>query len=205
MVNSPLYKSYSREIAKLFCKDDSNKVLCEAGIISRLNTYLNDFTYPYFLSKLNSGRQYITQLEAFQNKGFRIVLTDLITGDRSTAWWDIPYNYPYLGQLPGKLLAHQYNIISENKTFTEANKSDVRITHNPTKQTYGLTFVPQQVPGYTPPTGGGTPGGGTINITPDPVQPSMIPSETGFDFTGLLENPIVLIAAGVALFFLLKD
>jgi hypothetical protein len=207
MVTSQLYKSYSTQIAKLFCVNDPNKVLCEASLINRLNTYLDDYTYPYFLAKLNSGRQYITNLEQFQNKGFRIVLTDLITGDRVTAWWEVPYNMPYYGILPGKLLSHQYNIISANKTFNAENKSDIRITHNPVKATYGITFVPSQVPGYNPPQNnppGNDPPG--IKIIPNQT-PATEPTKTGlnFDFGEILSNPILLIGGGIALYLLLKD
>jgi len=211
MVTNQTYKNYSSQIAALFCDGQENVPLCKASIIQRLNTYLDDYTYPYFLAKLPSGRQYITNLEAFQNKGFRIVITDLITGVRETAWWEIPYNYPYLGKLPGKLLQHQFNIISANKTFTEADKSDYRITFNPIKTSYGITFVPPNVGGGgTPGGGGGTPGGGTpggggqIIPTPAQQQPSM-PGETGFDIKTLLENPLVLIGGAVLLFFLMKD
>jgi hypothetical protein len=210
MVTKTTYKNYSNQIAKLFCKDDLNKVLCEASIINRLNNFLDDYTYPYFLAKLNSGRQYIINLEQFQNKGFRIVLTDLITGERQTAWWDIAYNLPYLSKLPGKLLNHQFNIISANKTFTEADKTDYRITWNPLKANYGITFVPSQVPGYNPPGGGGggyVPpgggGGGGIQITPGEVPGVNVPAMSGFDFGELLKNPIVLIGAGLAAYFLL--
>jgi hypothetical protein len=211
MVTNSTYKSYSNQIAKHFCKDDPNKILCEAAIINRLNSFLDDYTYPYFLAKLNQGRQYITELQNFQNKGFRIVITDLISGEQVSAWWDIPYNYPYLGQLPGKLLSHNFNIISANKTFNEANKSDVRITWNPTKPTYGITFVPQQVPGYNPPSGGGSTyvppgsGGGGVVITPDPVQQVSPSGNEGFDVGELLKNPIVLIGGAVVLYFILKE
>ena len=146
MVTNPLYKNYSRQIAKLFCSEDQNKVLCEASIEGRLNTFLDDITYPIFLSKLNSGRQYVTTVEQLQNKGFRIVIVDLITGERATAWWDHSWNLPYLSKIPTIFLSHQFNIISANKTFNDENKYDVRITWNPIKATYGITFVPQQPP-----------------------------------------------------------
>jgi len=214
MVTNNTYKNYSRQIAKLFCSDQENKILCEASITERLNTFLDDYTYPYFLAKLNSGRQYITNLEQFQNKGFRIVLVDLITGERVTAWWNIEYNLPYYSKLPGKLLSHQFNIISANKTFDQSNASDIRITWNPTKTNYGITFVPVSVPGYTPPGGGGggyTPpgggGGGGIQITPNPPnQNPSLPNETNFDLKEFLNNPMVLIGGGLLLFyFLMKD
>ncbi len=206
MVTNNTYKNYSRQIAKLFCSDQENKIICEASITERLNTFLDDYTYPYFLAKLNSGRIYITNLENFQNKGFRIVLVDLITGERQTAWWDIEYNMPYYGKLPGKLLRHSYNVISANKLFTQSDATDVRITWNPTKTNYGITFVPVQVPGYTPP--GSTPGNNPpgIQIVPNPpVQTPSSPVNTEFNFDDLLSNPLVLIGGGVLLFFLLKD
>ena len=208
MVTNPTYKNYSIQIAKHFCKDDQNKLICEASISNRLNTFLDDYTYPIFLSKLVSGRQYITGLEAFKDYGFRIVITDLITGVRETAWWEIPFKYPYLGKLPGKLLQHQYNIISANKTFSDENKEDLRITHNPIKQSYGVTFIPAQPPGYVPPGGGGSyvPPGGGGNIIPTPLPPSNVPNvpaASGFDIKSLLENPMVLIGIGVAAYFLL--
>lgn len=208
MVINQTYKNYSSQIAELFCKDQQNKSLCKASLTERLNTFLDDYTYPYFLSKLNSGRTYITNLEAFQNKGFRIVVTDLITGDRATAWWNIDFNYPYLSKLPGILLQHNFNIISANKTFSELNKSDVRITYNPLKPSYGITFVPGSVgQGNGTPGGGvpgGTPGGGNISITPN--QPAANPAvQSGFDFSSLLSNPAVLIGGGIVLYLLFKD
>ena len=207
VVTNSTYKSYSNQIAELFCKESNNKTLCKAGIIERLNTYLNNNVYPIFLSKLNTGRTYITNAEAFKDYGFRIVITDIITGERQTAWWEIPYRMPYLSKLPGKLLQHQYNIISDNKTFTSENKSDYRITWNPLKPTYGINYVPNQVPGYTPPNiiPGGGGGGGQIQITPQPVQQTPVQTKSSFDFGGLLSDPIVLIGAGLVLFLLLKD
>lgn len=205
MVTNSTYKSYSTQIAKLFCKESENKILCEAGIIERLNTYLDNNVYPVFLSKLNSGRVYVTNAENFKDYGFRIVVTDIITGDRETAWWEMPYRMPYLSKVPGKLLQHNFNIISSNKTFDDANKNDIRITWNPLKPSYGITFVPQQVPGYTPPsiTPGG--GGGQIQITPTPATPVQTPDPGGIDFGSLLSNPLVLVGAGIVLFLLLKD
>lgn len=211
MVTNPTYKNYSTQIAKLFCKEDTNKILCEAGIIERLNTYLDNNTYPVFLAKLNSGRIYITNAENFKDYGFRIVITDIITGERSTAWWEVPYKYPYLSKIPGKLLQHQFNIISQNKTFSETDKSDIRITWNPIKPAYGITYVPQQVPGYTPPSiipgGNGGGGGGQIQIIPTqkPTTPVQTPDPGGIDFSSLLSNPIVLIGGGLVLYLLLKD
>lgn len=211
MVTKSIYKTYSNQIAKLFCKDDPNKILCEASIIQRLNTYLDDYTYPYFIAKINSGRIYITNAENFKDYGFRIVITDIITGERSTAWWELPYKYPYLSKIPGKLLQHQFNIISQNKTFTESDKSDIRITWNPLKPAYGITYVPQQVPGYTPPSitpggGGGTGGGGQIQVIPGSnTTPIQTPDPGGIDFGSLLSNPIVLIGGGLVLYLLLKD
>ena len=206
MVTNSTYKSYSNQIAELFCKESNNKTLCKAGIIERLNTYLDNNVYPIFLSKLNTGRTYITNAEAFKDYGFRIVITDIITGERQTAWWEIPYRMPYLSKIPNKLLNHQYNIISDNKTFTSENKSDYRITWNPLKPTYGINYVPNQVPGYTPPNvvpGGG--GGGQIQITPTPSQPVNTPDPGGIDFGSLLSNPILLVGAGLVLFLLMKD
>ena len=205
MVTSPLYKSYSREIAKLFCSDQTNKILCEGSIIERLNTFLDDYTYPVFISKINSGRSYITSLEQFQDRGFRIVLIDLISGERVTAWMEIPYNYPYLSKLPGKLLSHQYNIISANKTFNEQNKSDVRITWNPVKPAYGITFIPGSLtpPGSDPIIPGGSVPGGTITKTPGQTQ-MQTPVNNQFNFSEMFSNPIVLVGAGLLFFFLMK-
>lgn len=203
MVTNSTYKNYSTQIAKLFCKEETNKILCEAGIIERLNTYLDNNSYPVFLAKLNSGRTYITNAENFKDYGFRIVITDIITGERSTAWWELPYKYPYLSKIPGKLLQHQFNIISQNKTFSESDKSDYRITWNPLKVNYGINYVPQQVPGYTPPNiipGGG---GGQIQVTPQPATPVQTPDPGGIG--SIFSNPIVLVGAGVVLFLLLKD
>lgn len=214
MVTNNTYKSYSRQIAKLFCSEQQNKVLCEATIAERLNNFLDDYTYPVFLSKLNSGRMYITNLEAFQNKGFRVVITDLITGEYATAWWTIPYNLPYYGQLANILNSHKFNIISANKTFNEANRSDIRITWNATKPNYEITFVPYTPPGVTPGSGtpGITPGSGTPGqIIPTPSQPQLTPgspgAEPGIDLQGfldLLTNPIVIIVGGVAIYYLMK-
>ena len=225
MVTKQLYKTYSTQIAKLFCKDQVNKVLCEAGIAERLNTYLDDSTYPIFLSKLGSGRMYITNLEAFQNKGFRIVLTDLITGEYATAWWTVPYNLPYYSQLKSKLESHKYYIISANKNFDGTNRSDIRITWNSVKPSYEITFVPYVPPGgggsyvppggggsYVPPGGGGSyvpPGGGGLIIQkpkPDPLLPGS-GSAPAFDLQGILDfltNPVVLIIGGVVIFYLIK-
>lgn len=208
MVTNQTFKSYSSQIAELFCKDSTNKVLCKASVSERLNTFLNDAIYPIFLSKLSEGgRVYITSLESFQNKGFRIVLVDLITGERQTAWWEVPNNMPYYGILPAKLQSHKYYIISENKTFSAANGSDIRITHNPIKPGYELTFVPYTPPGGTPgggtPGGNGTPGGQIIN-TPAPMQPvSTVPGTE--IFPGVDLKTILLIGgAGLAAWFLLK-
>jgi hypothetical protein len=216
VVTNSTYKSYSNQIAKLFCKDAQNKILCEATIAERLNSFLDDYTYPFFLAKLGSGRSYATNLEAFQNKGFRVVIIDLITGERETAWWTVIWNMPYYGKLPGVLLSHQYNIISANKTFSADNREDIRITWNPIKPSYGITFIPDTVGQggnggnggggggpRVPPAGGG---GGTIGLTP-PTQTggSQTQQATGFDFKSLLENPMVLIGAGLlAVYFLMK-
>jgi len=207
MVSNSLYKSYCNQIAKLFCVENSNKVLCEASLSSRLIQYLDDATFPYFLAKLESGRQYITNVEQLQNKGFRIVVTDLITGLRQTAWWDHAWNLPYLSKIPSIMLSHQFNIISANKTFDNENWSDFRITHNPIKKNYGITFIPNTPPGYVPPGGGGgyvpPGGGGTIIKTP----PTQIPATaaSGFNFEEILNNPIILIGAGLlAIYFIMK-
>jgi len=207
MVTKAQYKNYSAQIAELFCSDQTNKVLCKASITERLNTFLDDSIYPVFLSKLSEGgRVYITNLEQFQNKGFRIVLVDLITGERQTAWWTIPYNLPYYGQLPGKLQSHKYYIISNNKTFNSTNRSEIRITHNPEKLGYNLTFVPVEPPGGIPGgTPGGTPGGKIIN-SPAPNIPTAPGTAPGTDlFAGFDLTTILLIGGvGLAAWYLLK-
>lgn len=168
MVTNQVFKNYSNQIAELFCSDSENKVLCMASVSNRLNTFLDDSIYPVFLSKLSEGgRFYITNLENFQNKGFRIVIVDLISGERQTAWWTIEYNYPYLSKLPAKLQSHKYYIISKNKTFNESDKSEIRITYNPEKPGYNIAFVPSQIP----PGGGGSP---PINLPPGNFPPGNI-------------------------------
>jgi len=206
MLTNNTYKNYSNQIAALFCSESDNKVLCTASVSERLKTFLDDVTFPVFLSKLSEGgRMYITTFEQFQNRGFRIVLVDLITGERTTAWWEVPYNYPYLGILPGKLSSHRYEIISQNKTYNELNKGDVRITYNSLKPGYGITFVPYTPPGVVP--GGGTPGGGppggTIKTTP-PVVPDLPVNKAGL-FPDMDMTTILIIGGvGIAAWYLLK-
>ena len=213
MVTNPTYKSYSAQIAKLFCKEQTNRILCEASVVERLNNYLDDTTYPVFLSKLSTGgRMYITNIESLENKGFRIVIVDLITGVRETAWWVVSWNMPYYGQLASVLLSHQFNIISSNKTFDKTNSGNIRITWNPIKPAYGIIFVPSEPPGSNidPPSGGsgggGYPapgGGGQIIQTPPQANAPLAPAG-GFDIGGLLENPLLIGALALGLFLMLK-
>ena len=209
MVTNSLYKNYSNQIAKLFCTEQVNKILCEASISERLNTYLDDYTYPIFLSRLAQGRGYITNVEAFQNNGFRVVLIDLITGERVTAWWDIPYSMPYYGKLAGKLLSHKYEIISANKTFSQQNATDIRITWNAIKPSYGITFVPGNVGtggGGSSGSGGsgsGGGGGGQITQTGSGQTQAQTQAAGGFNFQEILSNPLILVGVGLAFYFLL--
>jgi len=209
MVTNSLYKSYSSQIAKLFCKDQGNKVLCEAGIEERLNTFLDDSTYPYFLAKLSSGRQYISNVESLQNKGFRFVVTDLITGLRETGWFEHSYNLPYYSKIPTIILSHKYNIISGNKTYSNENWSDNRITWNPVKESYGITFVPGNVgtggggSGGSGGPGGGGEGGGSIGITTTGGAGTGTGAGAGFDIQSLISNPLILVGVGLAVYFLL--
>lgn len=208
MITNALYKNYCNQIAKLFCVDEANKVLCEASTAERLKNTFDDNSFSLFLANISYGRVYEGYFKNYrvdQNTQRRYVdlfLTDIITGITIKLTWNWLMSGNFFQQLKNALSANNYEITFGNKVFDQGNYMEKRIYYNKFKPSYGITFVPGSVGGggtAVPPAGGG----GTVIKTPD--QTVQAPVTSQFDLSGLLSNPIFLIGGGIVLFLLIKN
>jgi hypothetical protein len=219
MITNSTYLTYAAQIAELFCENEQNKSICQAIVAQRIiNSFSNATFENSFLPNLQNGRFYLLRItnitEGMKTKIY-FDFQDVITGDygsdtvESIIPKDLIYSY-----IPSLLRTKGFNPISENNVYTSGDFMDVRTAWNVNAPTYGIVFVPGNI---TPPGGGGSGGGGgepgsgggggviTYNTPAQQQQMNLQPAGNGFDLSGLLNNPIVLIAGAALIYFILKD
>ena len=214
MITNPQYKLMAGQIAKLFCTTD---IICTAAMRQRIITNFNNGSFETFLTNIQYGRFYILKYSNWRvhnnhcrNMAITANLTDAITGEAITEEWyydnencgDKQWYFQDLNHLLTRYGNTLIDAPIANVTTPEIVKP--RLIYNENKPGYGITYSP-------PSAGGGGGGGGGGGITPKPKQPQpppqtlpTIPEPGGFDFGGLLKNPIVLIGGAVVLFLLMK-
>lgn len=209
MITNVPYKLIAGQIAKIFCSTDT---ICAASTKERIITNFNNETFAIFLQNIQYGRFLILRYSNWRakthcrNMVINVTLTDAITGEIKTGFWEYDndncqekqYYYPNLNTLISR---NGYQLIDppiKDKTIYEITKP--RLIYNKNAKSYGIT--------YTPPEPGG--GGGGVVIKPPVTPPVNQPSEptqtpNNFDVKSLLENPIILIGGAIVLYMLIKD
>lgn len=207
MVTNAQLVLYINQIANLFC---SNDLLCKTNITSRLKTIFNNDTLLLFLSRIDVGRSYQVYFDNYrvnENNSRRYVdfyLKDVITGETEKLTWNWLTSGNFYEQLKNGLQGFNYEILQGAPIFDSLNWKQKRIVYNSNKPNYGLTFIQSNIPTPTPSGGTGnipTPTGGNIIPTPNAPINSGAPVEAGFDFWTLLQNPIVWLAVGGAVYW----
>ena len=213
MITNSIYKTYAGQIANLFCENQANKSICIASIKERIINNFNNTSFQFFLEHLSRGRFYIVEISQWKvvsgcrNMGFTLKVTDVVTG--SVEYKSVYYTNE---NCEGKQwyfpdLNHAVQVKSGYK-FLDApiqsnNTQDIirpRLTYKENAPSYNIVYVPQ--------TGGS---GGTTIPTPQPVlTPSPEPvqagtQQSGFNMSGIFDNPLLLVGLGLGFFFLLKD
>jgi hypothetical protein len=210
MITYPPYKINAREIANVFCVDNT---FCALAVKERLINKFNDTGFAKFLSNLSVGRMYEGEFKNYRvdnNTGRRyvnFVLTDVITGDVKTLTWNwLMSQGTFFSQIIGSLSLHSFEIIQGFASFDQQQWMTKRIYHKNNDPTYGIAYVPGSVGG-----GGSGGGGGTI-IVPTPNDPALQQTQTETQagaglFAGLGDLPswVLPVVIGVGGYFLLKQ
>jgi hypothetical protein len=208
MITYPPYKINAREIANVFCVDNT---FCALAVKERLINKFNDTGFAKFLSNLSVGRMYEGEFKNYRvdnNTGRRyvnFVLTDVVTGDVKTIVWNwLISQGTFFSQIVNSLGLHSFEIIQGFESFDQSQWQTKRIYHKNNDANYGIAYVPGSV-------GGGGGGGGTIVVPPSnvpAVQQTQIETQAGAGmFAGLGDLPEWVIPVGIAVgvYFLLKQ